>query len=65
MKKAVFGIARSEAQAVSIFNQLKGAAFADNDISILFPIRMERGISPMNSTPRLPKAPRSEQVDAS
>ena len=37
MKKAVFGIARSEAQAVSIFNQLKGAAFADNDISILFP----------------------------
>jgi hypothetical protein len=37
VKKAVFGIAKSEAQAVSIFNQVKAAGFADNDISVLFP----------------------------
>ena len=37
VKKAVFGIAKSEAQAVSIFNQLKAAGFADNDISVLSP----------------------------
>jgi len=37
MKKALFGIAKSQAQAVSIFNQLKGAGFSDNDISVLFP----------------------------
>src|SRR6202049_5356999 len=37
MKKAVFGLAESEAQAVSIFNQLIGAGFSDDDISVLFP----------------------------
>jgi len=37
MKKALFGLAESEAQAVSIFNQLLGAGFSDNDISVLFP----------------------------
>ncbi len=37
MKKARFGVAKSEAQAVSIFNQFKGAGFADKDISVLFP----------------------------
>jgi hypothetical protein len=37
MKKALFGLAESEAQAVSIFNQLKVAGFSDNDISVLFP----------------------------
>jgi len=30
-------LAESEAQAVSIFNQLIGAGFSDNDISVLFP----------------------------
>jgi len=35
MKKALFGLARSEDQALSIANQLKGAGFADNDISVL------------------------------
>jgi len=37
VKKAIFGIATSQAQAVSIFNQLTGAGFSDNDISVLFP----------------------------
>jgi hypothetical protein len=37
MKKTLFGLAESEAQAVSIFNQLIGAGFSDNDISVLFP----------------------------
>jgi hypothetical protein len=37
VKKALFGIAKSQAQAVSIFNQLKGAGFSDHDISVLFP----------------------------
>jgi hypothetical protein len=37
MKKALFGLAESEAQAVSIFNQLKVAGFSDDDISVLFP----------------------------
>jgi len=37
MKKALFGLAESQAQAVSIFNQLLGAGFSDNDISVLFP----------------------------
>jgi hypothetical protein len=37
MKKAIFGLAESEAQAVSIFNQLLGAGFSDRDISVLFP----------------------------
>jgi hypothetical protein len=37
VKKALFGLAKSEDQAVSIFNQLNGAGFSDNDISVLFP----------------------------
>jgi hypothetical protein len=37
VKKAVFGIAKSEAQAVSIANRLKAEGFSENDISALFP----------------------------
>lgn len=37
VKKAVLGLAKSEYQAVSIVNQLKGAGFPDNDISVLLP----------------------------
>jgi hypothetical protein len=37
MEKAVFGIAKTEDQAVSIANQLKGAGFSESDISVLFP----------------------------
>jgi hypothetical protein len=37
MMKSLLGVADSEAQAVSIFNQLLAAGFADNDISVLFP----------------------------
>jgi hypothetical protein len=37
MAKAVFCIARSEAQAISIVERLKAAGFTSNDISVLFP----------------------------
>jgi hypothetical protein len=37
MEKTLFGLAESEAQAVSVFNQLKVAGFSDDDISVLFP----------------------------
>ena len=37
MAKAVFGIARSEDQAVRIANSLRTAGFSGNDISVLFP----------------------------
>ena len=37
MKKAVFGIAQSENQAIDIANQLQNAGFSPNDISVLFP----------------------------
>src|SRR6202047_524735 len=37
MAKAVFGIARSEAQAVAIADQLRVAGVSENDISVLFP----------------------------
>jgi len=36
-KKAVFGIAKSESQAIAIADQLKAAGFTENDISVLFP----------------------------
>ena len=37
MKKAVFGIAKTESQAITIADQLKAAGFSENDISVLFP----------------------------
>ena len=37
MKKAVFGIAKTESQAINIANQLQSAGFSANDISVLFP----------------------------
>jgi hypothetical protein len=37
MEKAVFGIAKTESQAINIANQLKTAGFSENDISVLFP----------------------------
>ena len=37
MEKAVFGIAKSEPQAIRIVNDLKAAGFSNNDISVLFP----------------------------
>jgi hypothetical protein len=35
VKRAAFGLAKSEDQASSIVNQLKGAGFSENDISVL------------------------------
>src|ERR1700720_5022201 len=37
MAKAVFGIAKSESQAIAIADQLKAAGFSANDVSVLFP----------------------------
>ena len=37
MAQAVFCIARTEAQAIRIVDQLKAAGFSPNDISVLFP----------------------------
>src|ERR1700722_9233618 len=37
MEKAVYGIAKTEDQAVNIANQLKAAGFSESDISVLFP----------------------------
>ena len=37
MKKAVFGIAKTEAQAINIANALKESGFFVNDISVLLP----------------------------
>ena len=36
-KKAVFGIAKSESQAIAIADQLKMAGFTNDDVSVLFP----------------------------
>ena len=36
-KKSVFGLARDEAQACRIVDELKGAGFSNNDISVLLP----------------------------
>jgi len=36
-KKAVFGIAKSESQAITIADNLKAAGFSENDVSVLFP----------------------------
>jgi hypothetical protein len=37
MAQAVFGLAKSEAHAITIVEQLKAAGFSSNDISVLFP----------------------------
>jgi Protein of unknown function (DUF3341) len=37
MAQAVFGLAKSEAQAISMVERLKAAGFSPNDISVLFP----------------------------
>jgi Protein of unknown function (DUF3341) len=38
-KKAVFGIAKSESQAIMIADRLRAAGFTANDVSVLFPDR--------------------------
>jgi hypothetical protein len=37
MAQAVFGLAKTEAQAISMVERLKAAGFSPNDISVLFP----------------------------
>jgi hypothetical protein len=62
MKKAIFGLAESEAQAVSIFNQLLGAGFSDRDISVLFPDETGQDISPTSGTQKRLRARQRERV---
>ena len=42
MAKAVFGITKSESQAIAIADQLRAAGFSENDISVLLPDRGPR-----------------------
>ena len=37
MKKAVFGVVKTESQAINIANRLQSAGFSPDDISVLFP----------------------------
>ena len=62
MEKAVFGIAKTESQAISIADQLKAAGFSENDISVLFPDQPELATLLMNNIRRHLKAPRPEPV---
>jgi hypothetical protein len=52
----VFGIAKTENQAINIANQLQSAGFSPNDISVLFPDKTERAILRTSSIRRPPKA---------
>ena len=36
-KKAVFGITKTQSQAIAIADQLKAAGFSNDDVSVLFP----------------------------
>jgi hypothetical protein len=36
-KKAVFGVAKTDSQAIAIVDSLKAAGFSNNDVSVLFP----------------------------
>jgi hypothetical protein len=46
VKKALFGLAKSEGQASSIVDQLKVAGFSSNDISALVPERGNQALRP-------------------
>jgi hypothetical protein len=57
-KKAVFGIAKSESQAIAIAENLKAAGFTENDVSVLFPDKQGPRTSPTSNIPRLPRVRR-------
>ena len=60
MKRAAFRIAKSEGQASSIVNQLKGAGFAENDIRFFCATRGLQALRPWSTTKRL----RGPQLEA-
>lgn len=64
MAKAVFGIAKSESQAIAIADQLRAAAFPENDISVLLPDKQGTKDFAHEQYERLPKARRPAQVPA-
>jgi hypothetical protein len=64
VKKSLFGLAKSEDQAVSIVHQLTGAGFSDDDISVLLPDKMGgRHFAHVSARGRL-KEPQPGQVSA-
>jgi hypothetical protein len=58
VKKALFGLAKSEGEASSIVDQLKVAGFSAHDISALIPDRGETRHLPMSNIPKRQLAPR-------
>ena len=64
MAKAVFCIAKSEAQATSIVDQLKAAGFSSNDISVLFPDKTGTKDFAHEQIPKLRKEQRQERARA-
>ena len=62
MKKAIFGLAESEAQAVSIFTSSWKLAFPIMIFRLYFQTRTKQGISPTPSIPRRQRARQREPV---
>ena len=57
-KKAVFGIAKSESQAIADSRSSESGRLHENDVSVLFPDKQGPRISLTSNTPRLPRARR-------
>jgi hypothetical protein len=60
VKAALFGLPKSEDQAASIVNLLKGAGFSDNDIRFYFPTGRETDASLMKNIPDCLRARRGQ-----
>ena len=58
MAQAVFCLARTEAQAIRIVDQLKAAGFSHNDISVLFPDKAGTRDFAHEQHTKSPKGPR-------
>jgi hypothetical protein len=64
MAKAVFGIAKSEHQAIAIADQLRAAGFSENDISVLLPDKQGTTDFAHEQHTKAPKARRPAQLPA-
>jgi hypothetical protein len=63
-KKAVFGIAKSQSQAIAIADQLKTAGFSNNDVSVLFPDKQGTKDFAHEQHTKAPEVRRPEQAVA-